>query len=220
MLNATSIPKKSKAEIARENGARSKGPKTEEGKARSSQNALKHGLTAKKWVGLPSDAEDKFEVFREGILQDLRPQGPIQLHLAETVVQCMWRQRRILSMEARLEQGFEDSEEDFANMSWLKGYTAIARYEAHIDRTMHRAMKTLQELKESQPQDPMAKLREMERLLDSLEQKEHNEPTGKIERNEPSKPPRLAPHVSKMSRQQRRKLQRTLPSASKSLLTV
>src|SRR3974390_2454728 len=43
-----------------ENARHSTGPRTEEGKARSSQNALKHGLTSNKSLLLPDEDEEKF----------------------------------------------------------------------------------------------------------------------------------------------------------------
>jgi hypothetical protein len=44
-----------RAEASRRNGAKSCGPKTPKGKARSAQNALKHGFRAQKHVVLPDE---------------------------------------------------------------------------------------------------------------------------------------------------------------------
>jgi hypothetical protein len=49
-----------RAEASRRNGARSRGPKTPEGKARSAQNAFKHGMRAQKYVVLPEEDADEF----------------------------------------------------------------------------------------------------------------------------------------------------------------
>ena len=53
------MPSLSKSESARINGAKSRGPKTEAGRQRSSQNALKHGLTAETLV-LPTEDPAEF----------------------------------------------------------------------------------------------------------------------------------------------------------------
>jgi hypothetical protein len=49
-----------RAEASRRNGARSRGPKTPEGKARSAQNALKHGLRAQKFVVVGDEKAAEF----------------------------------------------------------------------------------------------------------------------------------------------------------------
>ena len=52
-------------------GARSKGPKTPEGKARSSQNALKHGLRAQKHMLLPGERASAFDALKAALLEEL-----------------------------------------------------------------------------------------------------------------------------------------------------
>ena len=49
-----------RAAASRVNGARSRGPTTPEGKARSSQNALRHGLRAQKFVVVAGESAQDF----------------------------------------------------------------------------------------------------------------------------------------------------------------
>ena len=55
-MPASPAPAPAQIEASRRNGARSRGPVTEEGKARASRNALKHGLTAMHHLVLEDEA--------------------------------------------------------------------------------------------------------------------------------------------------------------------
>src|SRR5256885_15573185 len=74
------------------------GPKTPQGRARSSMNALKHGLTAKTPL-IPGEDPDEFRQFVWDMVQDLGPQGPVQAELAQRAAVLMWRRRRIAEAE-------------------------------------------------------------------------------------------------------------------------
>ncbi len=56
-----------RAAASRKNGARSRGPKTAQGKARSAQNALKHGLRAQKYVVLPDEDAAAFRALEAAL---------------------------------------------------------------------------------------------------------------------------------------------------------
>jgi hypothetical protein len=81
------------------NAQNSTGPTTEAGRSRSSRNALKHGLTAEK-VTIDGEDPKQFEAFRDDVLESLRPEGAIEEQLAERIVLCWWRLRRVCRMEA------------------------------------------------------------------------------------------------------------------------
>ena len=88
-------------EANRKNAKKSTGPKTEEGKARVSRNALKHGLTAENVV-LPGEDRDYFEQFRFGLFDELRPEGNLETQLVLRLAAQQWRLQRIPSIEAGL----------------------------------------------------------------------------------------------------------------------
>lgn len=86
-----------RAESARINGSRSKGPKTPEGKARSSRNALRHGLLAKRIAPLMSISGEKadYEAHLRGLLSDFKPRSSTELNLLEMMARDWVRLGRI-----------------------------------------------------------------------------------------------------------------------------
>ena len=60
------------AEASRANGALSRGPTTPAGKARSAQNATRHGLCSARFALLPDECPEAYALFREGILASLQ----------------------------------------------------------------------------------------------------------------------------------------------------
>jgi len=91
----------SKSETSRINGAKSQGPKTEAGLARSSQNALKHGLCSRALV-LPSEDPAEFDALLSSYLEELHPIGPVELDLVHEMVAAEWRLDRIARIETQL----------------------------------------------------------------------------------------------------------------------
>jgi hypothetical protein len=89
-----------RAEASRKNGAKSRGPKTPEGKARSSRNALKHGLRAERFLVLADEDAAAFEALQAALLAELAPVGAVQTVLAQRVVSAAWRLGRADEIEA------------------------------------------------------------------------------------------------------------------------
>ena len=91
-----------RAEASRKNGARSRGPKTAEGKARSARNALKHGLRAQKHVVLPEEDGGEFRALEAAFVEELSPVGALQAVLAQRIAVAAWRLKRADRIEAAL----------------------------------------------------------------------------------------------------------------------
>ena len=89
------------AAASRENGAQSHGPLTPEGKQRSSQNAVKHGLSARRIVVEGESAED-LQALRVHWMRQLQPHTPAEREVAEEVVAAEWRVRRCQEAEASM----------------------------------------------------------------------------------------------------------------------
>ena len=83
----------------RHNAAFSTGPRTAEGKAASSQNALRTGLTGRT-VLLPGDDAEAYERHIQRFACELQPAGDRELELVQSLADTQWRLIRIPALEA------------------------------------------------------------------------------------------------------------------------
>ena len=90
---------KNQIEANKRNALKSTGPKTKNGKAIASLNAMKHGLRSQEVTLLPTEDEEAFHKLRDSLLDDLKPEGELENLLVEQVITASWRLRRILNIE-------------------------------------------------------------------------------------------------------------------------
>src|SRR5262245_59689854 len=88
-----------KQEANRRNALRSTGPRTPDGKARVSLNAVKHGILAKQAAVLPLENAAEYTAFAEQLRVELQPVGLVEGELVDQIIACMWRLRRLGRME-------------------------------------------------------------------------------------------------------------------------
>ena len=78
----------------RRNAQKSTGPRTSQGKAAVSQNAVNHGLTVTRHDVITSESRADFDLYREQVLAELAPVSPMESMLAERIVTLSWRLKR------------------------------------------------------------------------------------------------------------------------------
>src|SRR3982750_764502 len=83
----------------RANARRSTGPRTAAGKAKSSLNAVKTGLTGCT-VLLPSEDAALYRAHVERFHEELEPVGTLETHLVQSLADTQWRLDRIPGLES------------------------------------------------------------------------------------------------------------------------
>jgi hypothetical protein len=169
------MPSNLKSETARINGAKSHGPKTPEGKARSSQNSLRHGLTAADSATLPIESKEDFQTLLDAYLDRYHPADAIEIELVETLAITRWRLRRVALLESRMLENeivqsrvslfaqvvsIEDENRlafAFRNLANGKALDLLIRYEASLTRAYDRTVKQLDLLQNRKVRNEPAK---------------------------------------------------------------
>ena len=88
-------------EANRRNAQLSTGPVTEEGKKKSRQNAVRHGLTAETVIDALEDAED-YAAFELAVTADYDAQSAVERELVLRLASLLWRLRRATTIESGL----------------------------------------------------------------------------------------------------------------------
>jgi len=97
-MKEPTAPSKSRTATNRANAARSTGPITPEGKRKSSQNAVKHGLLARS-VALEGEVLDRFTALLDSLIDLFEPRTCVEWALVENMAVARWRQMRLWGME-------------------------------------------------------------------------------------------------------------------------
>ena len=194
MLDQSVDTHKTRADVARENGAKSHGPVTPEGKARAAQNSYKHGLTASTVVFPDVESTDQYIESHQRLIATWKPVNPVEEDLVEEMAVCKWQERRMWGIETDtfdIQIQIQANEykrmctEDGGNGKVAVAFGTLAdgkrldlmlRYRGQSNRHYYRAMNQLLKLRkeralENAPAEPEPSNPE------PLKEKERNEPT-------------------------------------------
>lgn len=141
-------------ETNRANAEHSTGPKSEAGKARSSRNATRHGLTGKQVV-INGEDQEAYEALRRDLIDSYQPANAAEAMLVEEIAQGFWRLQRARALEAEQFNlccggadpiiGFNSGNADFER---------LRRYMTSIERAYHRAIEQLEKTRAARKKSP------------------------------------------------------------------
>jgi hypothetical protein len=141
-----------KSESSRINGAKSHGPATLAGLAKSSRNAVKHGGAATRGILLKSEDPEAFEQLHATCLATYAPDGPAETALVDDMAAARWRMLRLDQVEAGLLDAEMTRQQSDVSAAFgaladeSKGLALAGRYQSRQHRIYDRAYKTLREL--------------------------------------------------------------------------
>lgn len=136
----------------RRNAKRSTGPRSAAGKAKSSRNALKHGLQSL-YLLLPYEPEEELAAFVERLRRDLCPVGELEELLFGRIATAAWRLRRAMLFDQEIASlpdveatSFRDGSRSVKYHDRVRRFDHLCRYETTIERFLYKALHELQRL--------------------------------------------------------------------------
>jgi hypothetical protein len=148
-------PSPAQSEASRLNGARSTGPATDAGKARSALNGVRHGLCGRTFFLLPDENPAEFRDHEAMWLAVWSPRDLHEHEAAACAIRAMWREVRADRLEAQVLTDLfaageiaEDAEREAAKTAAFKALATLLRYRGRIEREHRAAMQALQSLRQ------------------------------------------------------------------------
>ena len=117
------------------NAQQSTGPRTAAGKARSAQNALRHGLTARHLV-IGDDEREEFDALQSALLEELAPEGAVETVVFHDLLHASWNLHRFRRIEAQ-------ASADLGDPLAAALLDRLARHQARTRRACYRALREL-----------------------------------------------------------------------------
>jgi len=145
-------------EANRSNAQHSSGPKSEQGRAIISQNALKHGVFSKQ-ILLEGESKKEFEALKIEFHEQFHPRGFLEHLFCERALAAAWRLSRVTQMESMLINHATRKSFDSSGMiEVLGGYqgdelSLLSRYEISLEKILFRSLAELRALQNARKSD-------------------------------------------------------------------
>ena len=122
------------------------GPRSEAGKQRSSQNAIKSGIFSQANL-VKDESRPDYELLLKELWEALQPEGMLEELLVGKLASTFWRYRRLLVADAAEFTRNSDSMEFIrTGVSETHGLDRLVRCESSLERTFERALTQLERI--------------------------------------------------------------------------
>ena len=167
-------------EINRANAQHSTGPRTADGKQKSSLNALRHGLTGQ-IVVMPTEDLEAYQLHLKSFEDEYNPKGATEANLVQSLADTSWRLNRVASLETNLltlgvthgspiagaPQQIQDA---FSIVAALESQSkALANLSMHSQRLSRQFERTVTQLRDLQKTRQAKENSDLDDLLDITE---------------------------------------------------
>ncbi len=141
-----SLSRQQRRAAERANAQLSSGPRTEQGKAISSQNSFKHGLYSSRLV-IPSEDQAQLDALKAALFTEHRPANETEALLVQEMAEHYWLMKRYRRFETLFLSGERPQPREAE---------AAQRMHGRAERSFYKAFKTLREIQKERKLQELA----------------------------------------------------------------